>query len=153
MYEFSLPIRTKRKWDYLVIHHSLTEDRIVPDWEAIWKYHLQEKGWESIGYHFGLEIINGIYHYRIGRSLDLDGAHTIGANKNGIGILLVGNYDNQPPNSKQYFLLAWLCKRLMKTFNIPLENIKGHRDYQPGKTCPGEKFDFHRLYKEVKGKV
>lgn len=151
MFEFEIPIRTKRKWSCVIIHHSLTKDGLVPDFESIWKYHVQEKGWNSVGYNLALELINGIYHYRVGRSLELDGAHMLGMNDRAIGLLLVGDYDKKTPNDIQYFLLASLCRKLMGTFDIPMENIKGHHDFQPEKTCPGKLFSFERLYKEIKG--
>jgi len=35
----------------------------------------------------------------------------------------------------------------MEIFNVPAENIKGHRDYAK-KSCPGKKFDL-ALFREI----
>jgi hypothetical protein len=41
----------------LIIHHSLSKDGQTVDWNAIRRYHIQEKGWDDIGYHGGLSVL------------------------------------------------------------------------------------------------
>ncbi len=66
------------------------------------------------------------------------GAHVKGHNIGNIGVALIGNYEFVDINDKQLKaivkLLTWLCLK----YSIPVENIKGHRDYNPATKCPGE---------------
>lgn len=132
-------------WEYIIIHHSLTKDSQTVSWQAIRRYHIYELKWEGIGYHFGMELVNDEYEILVGRPLTKEGAHCKGMNSKAIGICCVGNYDLiAPPNCLFHNLGQHLIIPLMKIFNIPIENIKGHRDYAD-KTCPGTKFDMQLL--------
>lgn len=140
-----------RKWTNIIIHHSYSPDSDKSyQWDEIAKWHVVDNGWASIGYNFGIEMDDrGRYGYCIGRGLDCIGAHTKGMNETAMGIVLVGNYDIEEPLDCQYWLLAELCKDLMRDFKIPIENIKRHSDYAP-KTCPGLKFDLAKLIEKIK---
>jgi len=109
--------KPSRMWSGIVVHHSATKDQKVPDWEAIWKYHIVVKGWKAIGYNFGIEKINGIWTYRSGRSLAIDGGHTKekDQNKKSVGIVLIGNYDVCEPPEIGYDMVARLCWELFCT--------------------------------------
>jgi len=142
-------------WQAIIIHHSLTADNTTVEWDAIKRYHMQEKGWRDIGYHWGLEKVGTEYVYRTGRSMEQDGAHAKDFNKRGIGICLVGNYDLADPHPRAWEMLKTLCKKLMSTFQIPAIRVIGHRETyillkKPvEKTCPGSRFDLERLRKEL----
>lgn len=143
-------------WKGIILHHSATPDGKVNDWEAIRRWHTGLVGSsdpkannynpykanpdKDIGYHFGLEMIGGKLTYQIGRSLAMQGAHTIGMNSVAIGICLIGNYNKIEPTDQQYFLLASLCRELQRKFKILLKDINPHWAYAD-KTCPGRKFD------------
>jgi hypothetical protein len=47
--------------EYIVIHHSLTPDNQTVSWNAIRRYHIDVNKWADIGYHYGIENINGAY--------------------------------------------------------------------------------------------
>ncbi len=64
---------------YIVIHHSLTKDGIIADWEAIRKHHKNVNGWSDIGYHYGIE--------RVGKNLLLVDGRTLA---------ITDSYDNLP---------------------------------------------------------
>jgi N-acetylmuramoyl-L-alanine amidase len=131
------------KWSHIIIHHSESKDNRVLDWQNIRKWHT-DKGWQDIGYHFGIEKINDQYEILVGRPLILAGAHTEGMNKTAIGICCVGNYDIDVPEQNMYIKLKQLLIDLQIIFNIPDQNIKLHRDYSD-KTCPGKYFDLARV--------
>lgn len=139
-----------RKWKYIIIHHSATEDGDTYNWDEISRYHVKIRKWKGIGYHFGVEKIRGEYVICIGRGLDQIGAHTRGMNEMGIGVCLIGNYDKVEPNATQYWYLACLCRNLMRTFDIPIGHIQAHRNYAD-KTCPGKKFSMSRLIFAIRG--
>jgi hypothetical protein len=141
------------KWSHIIIHHTATVDGQSFDWESIDKYHVQENGWSDIGYHFGLEKLNNEYVFCIGRGLNDKGAHCADNNMNSIaiGVCLVGNYDIIKPSDEQYFLLASICRNLIKEFEIPIENIEPHSKYNKQKTCPGKLFEMDKLINKIRG--
>lgn len=137
--------------DYIVLHHSLTEDGHTVSWNAIRDYH-KAQGWDDIGYHFGIEEIGNAVEILVGRTVGTLGAHTkeLRMNARSIGICVVGNYDLIVPSeahlAKLHALLVWLCR----DYGIPAKNVVGHRevgemaglDWRRGhyKTCPGTLF-------------
>ena len=64
------------KPQYFCIHHSLTKDGTVVDWDAIRRYHKETNGWTDIGYHYGIERVGGGLSLQIGRPESQPGAHT-----------------------------------------------------------------------------
>jgi N-acetylmuramoyl-L-alanine amidase len=138
-------------WTHIILHHSLTKDGITVSWPAIRKYHVEQRNWQDIGYHFGAEMVGkgGDYEILVGRTLDKPGAHTKGMNTRGIGICCVGNYDVVLPEPAMIERLVYLLKWLRKEYKIPIDNIKGHRDFAP-KTCPGKLFDIEYIKELVR---
>lgn len=115
---------------------------IGADW--IRKIHVDENGWEDIGYHI---VIRRDGTFENGRQIDVVGAHCKGHNRNSIGICLIGGMDkNGKPDSN--FTLAQLTQ-LNQTVNYlknyyQIKKISGHRDYSE-KECPC--LDVHELLK------
>jgi len=129
-------------WEYVVLHHSLTKDNETVSWGAIRTYHTSNLGWSDIGYHWGVENINGHYEILVGRTMSQTGAHTKEMNMNtqGIGICCVGNFDVEPPPDTQLISLSRIVTWLMKEYKIPQEHIIGHRDAGPGSMFNMEHF-------------
>ena len=122
----------------IILHHSLTEDGKTVSWNAIRQYHLK-KGWNGIGYHFGIELVGNHYEILIGRLPTEIGAHCYGVNKSSLGICFVGNFDLEEPPLEQLNVGRGLIRSLMEVFNISSEWVKGHCEYSQ-KSCPGKKF-------------
>jgi N-acetylmuramoyl-L-alanine amidase len=127
--------------EFIVIHHSLTEDGQTVSWGAIRKYHLQQ-GWQDIGYHYGIELIGDHYEILMGRMPDQAGAHCkeSGMNQKSLGICLVGNFDIAPPPAPAMDRLVELVQSLRNEWMIPLANIKRHSEFATYKSCPGKLF-------------
>lgn len=66
-----------------------------------------------------------------------EGAHTIGHNKDSIGICLAGNFDATLPTQAQINSLKHLMAEKVALYNIPLDNIVPHRKFAT-KTCYGK---------------
>jgi N-acetylmuramoyl-L-alanine amidase len=130
---------------FIVIHHSLTKDGDVVDWSAIRRYHKETNGWGDVGYHFGVERVNGEYHVLEGRSMMRQGAHVKNFNNISLGICMVGNFDKEPVPVEQWNLTLKLVKRLQWFLHIPSERVLGHWEAQAHmnvpenqrKSCPG----------------
>lgn len=83
-----------------------------------------------IGYHFVIETDGKIV---AGRPLIETGAHVAGSNRNTIGICMVGRDQFA---AEQWAALHELVANLI--VQIPTcTQVVGHRDINPGKTCPG----------------
>jgi N-acetylmuramoyl-L-alanine amidase len=104
----------------------------------------RSRGFKKIGYHY---FINPSGKLETGRTLKEVGAHCKGHNAKSIGICLAGRDKFQP---EQFDTLRSLLSQLNKKF--PDATIHGHREFNPGKTCPVFKVKpFKKLY-EKKGK-
>ena len=139
-----------RKITKIILHHSLTKDGSVVDWQAIRKYHIETQKWFDVGYHFGIEKINKEYEVLIGRPLQIEGAHTKGQNSDSIGICFIGNYDIAEPEK---IMIEIALKRIILPlclfFNLRAKDIYGHKDFAQ-KTCPGKKFDLEKIRQPIR---
>lgn len=124
----------------IVIHHSLTKDGKVVDYDAIKRYHMEEKGWASIGYHWLIEQQGDKICTIEGRPANTIGAHCEGQN-NMIGICVVGNYDagHDVLDGEKFEALVVLVKNLMALYGLKSENVHRHHEYA-SKSCPGTGF-------------
>ena len=136
-----VPLFPSKKWKYIIIHHSATEDG-----NAL-KFHMSHraKGWDSVGYNFIID--NGTGNRKDGQIeatprwiKQIDGAHCKAADMNskGIGICLVGNFNNEQVSEKQLESLVYLVQLLKDTYHIPDSHIIGHGEVPGASTaCPG----------------
>lgn len=142
-----VPPTNERDWKWIVVHHSDDEVGSVAKYD---QYHRYTKGWEhGCGYHFviGNGSQTGDGEVEIGpRWLQqLHGAHAKTPdnrfNDFGIGICLVGDFDRTRgrPSEAQMGALIRLTRWLMERYDIPAEDVRGHRDCCPT-CCPGRYF-------------
>jgi hypothetical protein len=131
----------------IVLHCSDTEDGPGNNWQAIRKYHTDPKpggrGFVEIGYHFGIEQIGGRLALLAGRHPYVMGAHCAAAGRNhdSLGICVVGDFDDDPPPLRLVGVVTSVLALLCVMHGIAPETISGHREWEPGKTCPGAKWD------------
>ncbi len=143
------------KWEYIVIHHSATE---VGNADLFDKGHRQRGFWNGLGYHFVID--NGTSGTEPG-SIEtshrwihqMDGAHcnAMDMNIKGIGICLVGNFDEEKVSKEQFNSLIWLVRQLQAKYKIPAHHVLRHHDV-PGKTgthCPGKNFPWSEVRKQL----
>jgi len=137
-----------RDWKYIVIHHSASSSGSAVEFD---KYHREKRGWENgLGYHFviGNGIGSGDGQIEIGGRWinQIDGAHA-GVqeyNHHGIGICLVGNFNDSYPTAAQMASLSILVEYLQGRCRIPSENIIMHRHIRKTE-CPGRNFPYYKL--------
>jgi hypothetical protein len=67
----------RTKTDTIVIHCAATKPSMNIGAEEIKKWHVDERGWSDIGYHF---VITRDGTKELGRGLDLSGAHAKAVN-------------------------------------------------------------------------
>lgn len=114
-----------RKINKHIVHCS---DTLGGDVRAFRRYHVEERGWRDVGYHF---IILPDGEIEVGRMLDEVGAHCRGENRDSIGTVLVGKKEF---TGMQFKALRRLHASLEKLF--PGLEFFGHRDFNKAKTCP-----------------
>ncbi len=137
-----------RPWKYIVIHHSASDSGNAA---SIGKYHKNERGWvNGLGYHFLIGNGNGSRdgQIEVGNRWDdqIDGAHAGNGeyNKHGVGICLVGNFENDYPTSSQISSLTYLINYLQKRCHIPKNKVIMHRTFRKT-VCPGSNFPYNKV--------
>lgn len=136
-----------KPWKYIVLHHTASEQGSV---ESIHAAHVQRKDrqgqpWLGIGYHFVIGNGRGMADGEIAPTFrwkqQLAGAHA-GVNEynqQGIGIVLVGNFEQQPPTPAQCQAVKRLVSTLCRRFEISADRVVGHAAVK-ATACPGRKF-------------
>jgi hypothetical protein len=132
-------LRLATAYSRLTVHHTGTGTNlhqdlgmVATDIENVMVGHLG-RHFGDIGYHFVVDRAGRVWE---GRSLRFVGAHVSSENEENIGVMLLGNFENQRPSESQVATLNRLTGALRNRFSIPLYRVYGHRDL--GHTlCPG----------------
>ncbi len=142
-----------RPWKYIVIHHSASDSGNAT---SMGKYHKNNRGWvNGLGYDFVIGNGNGSKdgQIEVGNrwNRQIDGAHAGNAeyNKYGIGICLVGNFENDYPTNPQISSLSYLIHYLQKRCNIHKDNIIMHKTFRQT-ACPGKYFPYNKVIASLK---
>jgi hypothetical protein len=124
----------------ITIHHGGTiynDDRDSAEYlRSLQKWSRADKGWIDLPYHYVIDLQGRIFE---GRPIQFPGDTNTSYDPTGHAlIVVVGNYDNRDFSDTQFEALAKLTAHLAQEHAVPLNNIKGHKDYAPGETtCPG----------------
>lgn len=119
--------------------------------EGVRRFHVQERGWDDIGYHFlitngdpGRQRHDGVDRSPekagdglswAGRPLGIQGAHVRGHNEGNVGVCMVGHPGRF--TEKQYRRALSLISGVCLEYDIPPEQVFGHNELDPLRTCPG----------------
>lgn len=137
---------------YIILHHSLTKDGKTVSWDNIRDYHVNVRGWSSVGYHFCVEDVDNSIEILMGRMPDRVGAHAkeMHMNSRSLGICCVGNFNLEIPSEAKLKKLEELVNWIQYEYKIPVDNVLGHRDVglmagydwtkDQYKSCPGKLF-------------
>ena len=120
------PSVAESSWEFLVLHHSATLHGSVASIDSNHKSRIDSAGnhWLGIGYHFVIGNGNGMPDGKVEATFrwkqQIHGAHSGHAvfNSKGIGICLIGNFEDAPPTKKQLFALRQLVKNLGGRYQI-----------------------------------
>ena len=128
----------------IVVHCSATREGQDISTETIRGWHVKDRGWSDIGYHYVIELDGRLV---IGRDVSIAGAHTRGHNSDSIGICYVGGVESDGVTPKdtrtesQKLSLLNLITVLKSMY--PEAVVYGHRDFST-KACPS--FDAKKEY-------
>ncbi|MCA8986404.1 MAG: N-acetylmuramoyl-L-alanine amidase [Planctomycetaceae bacterium] len=136
-----------RSWKYVVLHHSGTEAGSVASIDQFHKTRLDAEGnpWRGIGYHFVIGNGQGMPDGKIEATFrwqeQCEGAHagiTL-FNQFGIGICLIGNFDDSAPTKAQLVSLKKLLRQFDQQQNLQIEAVTTHGIIKATR-CPGTHF-------------
>ena len=130
---------------YLTIHNDGINRPTTCD--EINRYHRDSCDMESgIAYHY-VVMNDRIYKCRDEHQ---KGTHVLNGNTANIGICVHGDFNKTRPTLTQQILLIILINKLCYQYDIPKENIRGHKDWEQNNTsCPGDNFDLEGLKKWI----
>jgi hypothetical protein len=151
--EWMPPVFLERNWTAIILHHSATDNGNAAIFD---KWHREGNNWEGVGYDFvignGSDSGNGQVEVTFRWSNQKTGAHCGGtpgnwANKEGVGICLVGNFNKYPPTPQQLRSAVRLIRFLQDRYGIDAGRIYGHNTTPGGRTtdCPGQYFSMWEL--------
>ncbi|XP_036336905.1 peptidoglycan-recognition protein SB1-like [Rhagoletis pomonella] len=142
------PARISGKVDYVIIHHSDNPNgcstpadcqRLIKN---IQSDHKGRRKFSDIGYNF---IIAGDGNSYEGRGFGLQGSHAPNYNRNSIGIVFIGNFENTTPSQTMLQNAKDLIEHAVQQGYLKDNyTLLGHRQTK-ATACPGQK-----LYDEIK---
>ncbi len=141
-------LRAASTYHRITVHHAgafhepdASRDRVAYILDGIMLEH-RNRNYGDMGYHFVVDFAGRVWECR---SLAYEGAHTSGQNEGNIGIMLLGNFEEQEPPADQLDALGLAVERLRDRYRIKQHRIYGHRDLAQS-LCPGKK-----LYPSIEG--
>ena len=145
--ELFQPPKADRPWKYVVLHHSANARGGI---DQIDRDHRKILGFEGCGYHFvignGTDSPDGQIEVAERWRGQKHGVHcrngkTPDVNEYGIGICLVGNFDQSAPTPRQVAAARALVAYLGGRYEIPADRLGTHDRFANGPTaCPGKNF-------------
>lgn len=144
--------RHTRPIDRIVIHCAATPAGRDVTVAEIRRWHVEERGWDDIGYHWVVGLDGSVWP---GREEAWQGAHVAGHNNGSIGVCYVGGTDGRgdPADTRtpeQRRVLPELLEAIAARHGHVGEDgrrrraLFGHRDLDEGKACPS--FDVAQDY-------
>jgi N-acetyl-anhydromuramyl-L-alanine amidase AmpD len=149
-----VPRSKSERWECIVVHHSATPMGGATRFDRAHR----ERGFDELGYHFvignGTDTGDGEVEVGPRWKAQKYGAHCRSPedyyNEHGIGICLVGNFDESRPTAAQVQSLTRLVKYLRRTYDIPADKVFSHGGVTGMTHCPGKHFDLKALRKAVR---
>tara|TARA_R110002012_G_scaffold224816_2_gene396768 strand:+ start:89 stop:523 length:435 start_codon:yes stop_codon:yes gene_type:complete len=136
-----------RNINEIIIHCSATREGQDIPVETIKKWHVEDRGWSDIGYHFYINI-NG--EIKGGRDIAKTGAHCKNHNRNSIGICYCGGVeaDGKTPKDTRTEEQKQALLSVLKTMKAmyPKATIYSHNEFA-NKACPS--FDATKEYENI----
>lgn len=137
------------RWTDIVIHHSASDSGGAVAFD---RFHREVRHWDELGYHFvignGTDTPDGLIEVGSRWPKQKHGAHckTPGNyyNEHGIGICLVGNFEQTSPTPRQLASLNKLLCFLCCECHIPPNHVVSHGGVTGKTACPGSHFSLAR---------
>jgi N-acetyl-anhydromuramyl-L-alanine amidase AmpD len=158
--EVYYPTKADRPWRYIVLHHSASASG---NYDQIDGAHREVLGLDGCGYHFVIGNGSGSDDGKIEVALrwnnQKQGVHCRNArarevDEYGIGICLVGNFEQEPPSPSQIAATQALVGYLSQRYNIAPTRVTTHSHLAATPTvCPGKYFPTEQIVAGTKDAV
>lgn len=122
---------------WIIIHCSDSNNPDHDNIETIRQWHVKERKFNDIGYHYVI-LKNGTIEK--GRDENVIGAHCKGHNDDSIGICLTGK-DKDRFTPAQFNALEILLIDILGRHGLDKRSVLAHSDLDPHKTCPNFDLD------------
>lgn len=133
----------------VTLHHSgggvmtsESRDAAARAIKAMQTEHIERRRWSDLGYHYIVDRAGRVWE---GRRADRVGAHAgnAAANERNLGVVLLGNFDQQSPSAAQKASLDRLVTALRARYSIPRTKVLSHSEVRDGcglgpTNCPGK---------------
>jgi N-acetylmuramoyl-L-alanine amidase len=122
----------------IILHCTATPEGKHFDVATIRRWHVKDRGWKDIGYHYVIYIDGSVHE---GRPVEQTGAHTSGHNADSIGVVYVGGCDSKMKakdtlNEAQETAMVNLIRALREQHGEM--SLHGHNEFA-AKACPSFK--------------
>ncbi len=101
--------------------------------EEIRASHLQRLHAGDIAYHYVVDRGGRLWQ---GRDIRYQGAHVRSENEHNVGVMCLGNFDEQSPTDVQVKTLRETLVVLIRHYRIPISRVYTHQELNPT-ACPG----------------
>lgn len=129
------PTRTKNPTG-ITIHHATSNSKIGTAnycTNNVWG-----RGYPCISYHFWVPSTDDCTPYQLAKIEWMLWHDHTGKYSHNISVAMAGHLHLHQPPQEQIEATVNLCKYLMDTYNIPIDNVTGHRErYRMQTQCPG----------------
>lgn len=135
-----------RKVNKIIIHCTATPEGRDVSIDEVRRWHVKERGWRDVGYHFLIRLDGTIEE---GRPIEMTGAHTKGHNWDSIGIAYAGGMSKdmtEPEDTRTDEQKDSLVELLCQLHDCYGGTVYGHRDFS-AKDCPS--FDAKTEYENI----
>jgi hypothetical protein len=99
------------------------------------------KPWADIGYHYIIDPQGRIWE---GRPIQYQGAHVRNSNEHNLGVMVLGNFDEQRPTPEALTSLDGFVADRMRAYRVPVSRVYTHQEINPT-ACPGRNLQSYML--------
>lgn len=137
----ALRLRVPQHITSITLHHEGSakplrpEDDPVAGLRALQSWGERDRNWWDVPYHYLIDLDGHVYE---GRDWHYMGETNTTYDPSGhLLISILGNYNLQEPTPAQLDAIASVMAWAVKTFDVPLDSIRGHYNYAET-NCPGK---------------
>lgn len=103
--------------------------------------------WIDIGYHYLIDPSGRVWQ---GRPTSIEGAHVAKTNPHNLGIVLLGNFDEQRPTAEQISALDGFVASQMRQYRVPVGRVYTHQELKAS-ACPGRNLQRYMQQTRARG--